>query len=284
MLIPRDELRFDFQGATFDTRNPQDRKFLGWVFDQFLYGEVTGIQCGHWLYRAPHLQAATFLAKQASEELSHVKRILRIQTLLGEKPGRAHGAIRFLSTGMMGGTWGEHVALEMALGEGLVLTVFYALADTIPDPEIKKLIESAIGDEERHVTFGEKETIDWLQKHPRDRETLLAQAMFQIVALKRIKNFVLKNLSPGHPVLGRFGAFYDHTLAKFEKRVELLGLYPGKLSELGVWTKLRLIALMPIRSWISRLTRKNRLLTDTYLNDPWVRSPSAVASAELSDD
>src|SRR5688572_21742494 len=125
MLIPRQELAFDFKGATYDESSPEDRKFLGWVFNQFLYGEVTGIQCGHWLYRAPHLSAATFLAKQASEELSHVRKILRILSLLGEKPAPAHAAIRFLSTGMMGGSWGHHVTMEMALGEGLVLTVFY---------------------------------------------------------------------------------------------------------------------------------------------------------------
>src|SRR5689334_21450481 len=137
MLLSRDEIRFDFQGAQFDLSAPTDRKLLGWIFDQFLYGEVTGIQCGHWLYHAPHFAAAAFLAKQAGEELSHVRRILRIFSLLGEKPKRAHPAIRFLSTGMMGSTWGEHVALEMALGEGLVLGVFYAMAETIVQPEIR---------------------------------------------------------------------------------------------------------------------------------------------------
>src|SRR3954470_12154366 len=98
MLIQESELRFDFRGAQFDLGKPSDRKLLGWVFNQFLYGEVTGIQCGHWLYRAPHLNAAAFLAKQAAEEISHVRKILRIFTLLGEKPGEAHPAIRYLST------------------------------------------------------------------------------------------------------------------------------------------------------------------------------------------
>src|SRR3954470_10984030 len=110
MLIQESELRFDFRGAQFDLGKPSDRKLLGWVFNQFLYGEVTGIQCGHWLFRAPHLNAAAFLAKQAGEEISHVKRIVRILQLLGERPAPAHGLIRFLSTGMMGSTWGEHVA------------------------------------------------------------------------------------------------------------------------------------------------------------------------------
>ena len=111
-------------GAGFDLAKPEERQLLAWVFNQFLYGEVTGIQCGHWLYHSPSLQAATFIAKQAGEELAHVRKFLRIFSLLGEKPGPAHWAVRFLSTGMMGGSWGEHVALEMALGEGLVLSVF----------------------------------------------------------------------------------------------------------------------------------------------------------------
>src|SRR5206468_691495 len=127
MLVSREERRFSFQGGKFDLSDAKDRRFLGWVLDQFLYGEVTGIQCGYWLYRAPHLNAAAFLAKQASEELSHVRRVLRIFSLLGEVPAKAHWAIRFLSTGMMGSSWGEHVTIEMALGEGLVLNIFYAL-------------------------------------------------------------------------------------------------------------------------------------------------------------
>src|SRR6185437_8451616 len=147
MLISREELSYEFGDAKFDLGSGADRRFLGWVFNQFLYGEVSGIQCGHWLYRAPHLSAATFLAKQAGEELSHVRKILRILSILGERPAQAHPAIRFLSTGMMGASWGEHVALEMALGEGLVLAVFYALADTIGSPEIKKILESAISEE-----------------------------------------------------------------------------------------------------------------------------------------
>ncbi len=124
MLVSRDELRFDFKGASFDLRSEKDLKLLGWIFNQFLYGEVTGIQCGYWLYRAPHLNAAAFLAKQAGEEISHVRRVLRVLSLLGQTPSQASRAIQFLSTGMMGGTWAEHVILEMALGEGLVLGVF----------------------------------------------------------------------------------------------------------------------------------------------------------------
>ncbi len=275
MLIERKELQFDFGTARFDPSRDADRQFLGWVFDQFLYGEVTGIQCGHWLYRAPTLSAASFLARQAAEELSHVKRILKIQGYLGVKAQDAHGAVKFMSTGMMGGTWGEHVCLEMALGEGLVLTIFYALATTIDHEEIRKLVESAIVDEEKHVEFGEKETKAWLARFPADRKVLLGQALFQWIAMRRLRDFALRRLPANHPVLERFPAFYDHTLAKFESRAQKLGLSEVPLRELGFLTKAGLILLLPIRTLWMRFRRPKKLLTAIYLEDEWIARPAA---------
>ncbi|MBS1962554.1 MAG: ferritin-like domain-containing protein [Bdellovibrionales bacterium] len=273
MLIERNELQFDFGDARFDTRQERDRAFLGWVFDQFLYGEVTGIQCGHWLYRAPTLAAASFLARQAAEELSHVKRIRKIQELLDVKPADAHRAVKFLSTGMMGGTWGEHVCLEMALGEGLVLTIFYALATTIDDEGIRKIVESACLDEERHVTFGEAETAAWLARFPGDRAVFLGQALLQWMAMRRLKNFALKKLPPGHPVLGKFSAFYDHTLEKFDLRARKLGLADRPLREIPLVARAVLLLSLPFRTFLMRRRRPKRLLTETYLSDEWIRSP-----------
>ena len=66
MLLSRDEMTFDWGGARLHPE--RDRAVLGWVMNQFLYGEVTGIQCGHWLYDAPDLDAARFFARQAVEE------------------------------------------------------------------------------------------------------------------------------------------------------------------------------------------------------------------------
>ncbi len=44
MLLTRDEMTFDFGGARFD---PQaDRSVLGWLWNQFLYGEVAANQIG----------------------------------------------------------------------------------------------------------------------------------------------------------------------------------------------------------------------------------------------
>lgn len=272
MLVTRAELEFDFQKARFDLSKAGDRKILGWVFNQFLYGEVTGIQCGHWLYRAPHLAAASFLAKQASEELSHVRKILRILSLLEEKPAPAHGSIKLLSTGMMGGTWGEHVALEMALGEGLVLSVFYAMAQTIDQPEIHRILESAIAEEERHVEFGERETAAWLTQYPSTRKLLLAQALIQLWAMGRLKGFVVKRIARSapadHPVLSKLDTFYDHALRMFELRIERLGLCDRPLRELSLGERAVLLGFLPFRRIKARVACRNRLLTATYLGDP----------------
>src|SRR5262249_61124740 len=99
MLVSREEMRFDFGGAKF--RLPGDVKLLAWIFDQFLYGEVTGIQCGHWLYHAPSLEAAGFFARPAGGGLSHVRQFLRIYELIGARPGRARPEMCFLSMGAM---------------------------------------------------------------------------------------------------------------------------------------------------------------------------------------
>lgn len=275
VLISREEARFDFGSATFDTSDESDRKLLAWILNQFLYGEVTGIQCGYWLYRAPHLSAAAFLARQAGEELSHVRRILRILTLLGEKPAPAHPAVRFLSTGMMGASWGEHVALEMALGEGLVLSAFYALTDTIAEPEIKKILESALVEEERHVEFGEVEARRWLAAHPGRRKLLLGLALLQVFALRWLRGFITRRLIAGvradHPVLKQFPKFFEHVVGNFEKRIERLGISERPLRELGTLSKLGIVALLPFRKIAAALSGRAPLLTATYLEDPLVR-------------
>src|SRR5688572_24986260 len=100
MLLTREEMSFDFQGARLDP--VADRELLGWMMNQFLYGEITGIQVGHWLYQAPDLESARFLARQAVEEFQHVDNFLRIMGMLGVEPQPANRMVRFLSTDMMG--------------------------------------------------------------------------------------------------------------------------------------------------------------------------------------
>src|SRR5262249_37527239 len=92
MLLTRDEMTFDFAGARLEPG--RDRELLEWMFNQFLYGEVTGIQVGHWLYDAPDFEAAKFLARQSLEEMQHVDNFLRIMAMLGCRPTPAHPSLR----------------------------------------------------------------------------------------------------------------------------------------------------------------------------------------------
>src|ERR1044071_1732470 len=156
MLLSRPEMTFDFGAARLDP--VKDRDILGWMMNQFLYGEITGIQIGHWLYDAPDLASARFLARQAVEEFQHVDNFLRIMAMLGVEPERPSSLVTFLATGMMGGSWAEHVALEMAAGEGFVLMAFYAIIDSLAHEGIVEILRRAVRQEERHVEFGERQT------------------------------------------------------------------------------------------------------------------------------
>jgi hypothetical protein len=135
VLLTREEQTYDFGGARFDLQ--RDRDVLAWIFSQFLFGEVTGVQVGEWLARAPDFDAAQFLGRQANEEMAHVKLFLRILRSLEAEPQPPHPALKFLATDFAGGTFVEHTCLEMALGEGFVLMAIYALIDTLPESEIR---------------------------------------------------------------------------------------------------------------------------------------------------
>src|SRR5688500_18940051 len=157
MLLTREEMTFDFRGAKLDP--VKDRAVLSWMMNQFLYGEVTGNQIGHWLYDAPDLESARFLARQAVEEFQHVDNFLRIMAMIGVKPEKPNGAVEFLATGMMGSSWQEHCCLEMAAGEGFVLMAFYGIIDTLDHQPSVEILRRAVKQEERHVEFGEKQTM-----------------------------------------------------------------------------------------------------------------------------
>src|SRR5437879_7276697 len=184
MLLSREEMTFDWRGARLQPG--RDRALIGWVMNQFLYGEVTGIQCGHWLYAAPDLEAARFFARQAVEEFQHVDNFLRILDLLGEKPAAPHPLVRFLSTGMMPGTFEEHVCLEMAMGEGLVLMALYGVIDTIAHEGIRTILQRAVKQEERHVDFGERRTMAAIRSRPSLRRRLLGLSLVALWGVGRL--------------------------------------------------------------------------------------------------
>ncbi len=273
-------MTFDFGGARFDAG--RDRDLLVWIFSQFLYGEVTGIQVGHWLYRAPTLDAANFLARQAVEELSHVDRFRDILRHLDGAPVPAHRAVRFLSSGMMGDDWAEHVCLEMALGEGYVLEVLYALIDTVEHEEIRAILRRATKQEERHVAFGEAETVKALAARPRLRRRLLGLSLWSLLGVSALARVVESKREQEHPVLRRFPEFLRHVRTTTELRLERLGLLEGPVSKIPLaarWSKMMASAAEHgvRRIWPSR----PQLLTRTYLSDERLRPERAESEPGL---
>jgi hypothetical protein len=270
-------MTFDFGEDRFEVE--RDRELLIWIFSQFLYGEVTGIQVGHWLYRAPNLDAANFLARQAVEELSHVDRFRDILRHLGGAPVPAHRAVRFLSSGMMGDDWAEHVCLEMALGEGYVLTVLYGLIDTVEHEEIRAILRRATKQEERHVGFGESETLKVLAARPGLRRRLLGLSLWSLLGVSVLARAIEAKRARGeHPVLKRFPEFLRHVRRTTELRLARLGLLEGAVSAMPTaarWSKMMASAAEHgvRRIWPSRVP----LLTQTYLSDARLRSASAEA-------
>jgi bacterioferritin (cytochrome b1) len=279
MLLTREEMSFDFGGAQLTTK--RDGELLAWMFNQFLYGEMTGIQVGHWLYNAPTYEAARFLAQQAIEELQHVDNFLRCLAIIGEEPSSPHRLVRFLSTGMMPDTWSEHVSQEMAIGEGLVLMCFYAIIDTIDDEEIARILRRAVKQEERHVEFGEKETMRLIAGNEPLRRQLLGLSLLSLWATRRLAGWMERSWERDHPVLRQLSRFLDRVNEATELRLLRMGLVDRPLEALGRVEALRCVAeaqgAKAVRAAVSipkRLlpfTGNPKRLTDTYLNDPTLR-------------
>jgi hypothetical protein len=276
MLLSREEMTFDFHGARFDPE--RDRELLVWIFSQFLYGEVTGIQVGHWLYRAPTLDAANFLARQAVEELQHVDRFREILGILSSQPVPPHPAVRFLASGMMGDEWAEHVCLEMALGEGYVLNVLYALIDTIDHDEIRAILQRATRQEERHVAFGESETAKAVRRDPRLRRRLLGLSLWSLAGVTVLARAVGRRAGEKrHPVLRLFPRFLQHVRATAEVRLERLGVLEGlgAVSEIPFASRWSRMLLSGAGHLVRRAKPARRPpLTRTYLTDERLRSGS----------
>jgi bacterioferritin (cytochrome b1) len=298
MLLTRDEMTFDFAGAKLEPA--RDRELLEWMFNQFLYGEVTGIQVGHWLYEAPDLEAAKFLARQSLEEMQHVDNFLRIMAMLGCRPRPAHAAVRFLATGMMGSSWAEHVALEMAQGEGFVLQAFYAVIDTLDHKPSVDILRRAVKQEERHVEFGEQQTARAIEGKPWLRRRLLGLALVSMWAVRRLARYMERRMSKGkgedHPVMKHLPAFLDHANRCAELRLRRIGVLDRPLTELPGLSRARLVAeayggkLLGGLGWLVTaplrllpLWPKKKRLTDTYLQDAHVTAFALTAGA-LADE
>ena len=285
MLLSREEMAFDFGGKKLDP--VRDKDVIVWAVQQFLYGEVTGIQIGHWLYNAPDLESARFLSRQAVEEFQHVGNFLRILEILGARPDKATGVVRFLATGLMGNDWSEHVAMEMALGEGLVLQAFYAMIETVDEDEITAILKRGVKQEERHVEFGERQTRKAIQGKPWLRRRLLGLSLVTLWGVARLEALMKRTLPMDHPALQQLPALVRHTVRVAELRLQRIGLVDRPLSSISAGRKLLYVleayvgkllggvlgfvlgvVLFPLR--MLGLFRPKRL-TDTYLDDPHVR-------------
>ena len=296
MLLTRDEMTFDFGGEKLDP--VRDKALLEWMFNQFLYGEVTGIQVGHWLYDAPDLDAAKFLARQSLEEMQHVDNFLRIMMMLGCSPKPAHPAVRFLATGMMGSSWAEHVALEMAQGEGFVLQAFYAVIDTLDHKPSVDILRRAVKQEERHVEFGEDQTRKVIEGRAWLRRRLLGLSLVSMWGVRRLAGYMRKRLPADASVLRQLPAFLDHANECAELRLQRIGVLDRPLAELSGAKRAALVVeayggklfgglgsllATPLRllPWFKR-----KRVTDTYLLDPHVTGyqlPSETGTAQVQE-
>jgi hypothetical protein len=282
MLLTREEMTYDFGGAKLDPA--RDKKILAWMMNQFLYGEVTGIQIGHWLYDAPDLTSARFLARQAVEEFQHVDNFLRIMSMLGVEPEKPSGMVTFLATGMMGGSWAEHVALEMAAGEGFVLMAFYGIIDSLAHEGIVDILRRAVRQEERHVDFGEQQTMKLIAGRPWLRRRLLGLSLVSLWGVRRLARFMARRLPMDHPVLSQLPRFLEKTVECADLRMQRIGLLDRPLAELGGVRRAALVAEAFAGKAVGALARlvtfpvrllpfaRKRRLTDTYLDDPAVRA------------
>jgi hypothetical protein len=285
MLVSREEMAFDFGGAKLDP--VKDKDLIVWSVQQFLYGEITGIQVGHWLYNAPDFESARFLARQAVEEFQHVGNFLRILEILKARPDKAAGSVRFLATGLMGSDWAEHVALEMALGEGLVLQAFYAMIETVDQEEIVAILKRGVRQEERHVEFGERQTRRVIEGRPWLRRRLLGLALVSIWGVGRLEAFMKSRLPMDHPTLQKLPALVQHSVRIAELRLMRIGLIDRPLSSVSTLRKAGYVAeaylgklfggllsfLLGILLWPFRLVGlfRPKRLTETYLDDPIIR-------------
>jgi hypothetical protein len=222
---------YDFQGATFDLDDPQDREIVRFVLSQALYGEATGVYCGKSLYAAGSLEAARFYVRQARQELNHLELFADIFRTLGMTPAPAHWVVRLLSA--HNNYYPLKVLLEHALGEGMVLDIFRdVLLATLPDgdprvPEIKKRLAVVCREEEEHVAWGEKETRRLLGEKPWLRVPFYGLLEIQLLVAPLVAR-AFERRSQGHVVMRHLPGFVAHVRERVWRQAQALGVAPAE--------------------------------------------------------
>jgi hypothetical protein len=281
VLLTREEQTYDFGGARFDLQ--RDRDVLAWIFSQFLFGEVTGVQVGEWLARAPDFDAAQFLGRQANEEMAHVKLFLRILRSMEAEPQPPHPALKFLATDFAGGTFVEHTCLEMALGEGFVLMAIYALIDTLPESEVRSLLVGLSRQEEGHVSFGEDQTTAILRRDPSQARHLLGLSLVSLAIVRRLARWTGRRYGE-HPVLSQMPGFLRATAGAAELRLRRMGVLRRPLAGFPTGERAAMMTSAVTRRYgraLNPFRSKPDPLTETYLRDPTVRRRLADAAARV---
>src|SRR5678810_8443 len=217
---------------------------------------------------------------------------LRMLRMMEMEPGPAHPLVRFLSTGMMGGSWAEHVCLEMAAGEGFVLVAFYAVIDTLAHQPSVDILRRAVKQEERHVEFGEQQTTKAIEGKGWLRRRLLGLSLVSMWGVRRLARYMEKRLSASgeHAVMKHLPAFLEHANECAELGLRRIGVLDRPLVELSTGRRALLVAeayggkllgglvslvTLPLR--LLPLWPKKKRLTDTYLRDAHVTGFGGLA-------
>lgn len=270
MLLTREEMAHDFGEALFEL--PRDKDLLAWIFSQFLYGELTGVQIGHWIRQAPDVESAKFLARQCIEELQHVDVFLDLFKWLGARPVKVHPVVKLLSG--ESADWQEHCALEMAQGEGFVLMIFYGIIDCMPDEKIKKRLQAACRQEESHVEFGELQTMAALKHKPALRKRLLGLHILSLWAVKRFERWLNKRVSKDHPVLKQLPSLLQSIIKQTDTRLQRMGMTDKPLAEYSATSKFGAVVSAVARKMLRKLRFwrwfGHHSVTRTYMADPYL--------------
>jgi hypothetical protein len=199
---------------------------------------------------------------------------------------------------MMGGSWAEHVALEMAQGEGFVLQAFYAVIDTLDHKPSVDILRRAVKQEERHVEFGEQQTAKVIESKAWLRRRLLGLSLVSMWGVRRLARYMERRLSKGeeHPVMKHLPAFLDHANRCAELRLRRIGVLDRPLAELSGASRARLVVeayggkLVGGLGWLVTaplrllpLWPKKKRLTDTYLQDAHVTA-FALPAGPIADE
>jgi hypothetical protein len=259
---------FDFGGATFDLRDPDDREILRFILSQALYGEATGVYCGKSLFAARSLEAAQFYVRQARQELGHLKLFADILRDLELEPQDGHWALKLLST--HNNYYPLKVLMEHAIGEGMVLDVFKeVLLQTLPDSDprigpIKKKLKVICREEEEHVAWGEKETARILSEQPYLKPAFFGLVEMQLLLMPALVHRFGKGFER-HPVLRQLPAFLNHVEARVRRQGKRLGYVPDRApGKVGRAASMGLGVLLLARSQFARSKSK---LEKTYLRE-----------------